>query len=175
MTLHELATRAEQAGPNDQRHILELAWQEVYGHFPGSHESLPARTLLFARRLNAEAYLDAALMLVPEGWFLWQLGEYTDNSPFIWHSTLWHRDADLPESSFTATTPALALTAAALAKANNVDLAKLQKRLADQRQKADSMRETFEDIATERKEQGCLAKEIGSVRLATQRKEARTR
>lgn len=67
MTLHELATRAEQAGPNDQRHILELAWQEVYGHFPGSHESLPARTLLFARRLNAEAYLDAALMMVPEG------------------------------------------------------------------------------------------------------------
>ena len=115
MALLELATRAEQAGPNDQRHILELAWQEVYGHFPGSHESLPERTLLFARRLNAEAYLDAALMLVPEGWFLWQLGEYTDNSPFIWHSTLWHRDADLPESSFTATTPALALTAAALA------------------------------------------------------------
>ena len=64
---------------------------------------------------------------------------------------------------------------AEIAKANNVDLAKLQKRLADQRQKADSMRETFEDIATERKEQGCLAKEIGSVRLATQRKEARTR
>ena len=118
MTLLELATRAEQAGVDEQRHILELAWQEVYGHFPGSHESLPARTLLFARRLNAEAYLDAALMLVPEGWFLWQLGEYTDNSPFIWHSTLWHRDADLPESSFTATTPALALTAAALGSPN---------------------------------------------------------
>ena len=43
MTLHELATRAEQAGPNDQRHILELAWQEVYGHFPGSQDRKSTR------------------------------------------------------------------------------------------------------------------------------------
>lgn len=64
---------------------------------------------------------------------------------------------------------------AEVAVANNVDLAKLKKRLADQRQKADSMRETFEDIATERKEQGYLAKEIGSVRLATQVRETGTR
>ncbi len=62
-----------------------------------------------------------------------------------------------------------------VAKANNIDLAKLQKRLADQRKKADSMRETFEDIATERKAQGYLAKEIGSIRLAVPHKETGTR
>lgn len=64
---------------------------------------------------------------------------------------------------------------AEVAEANNVDLGKLRNRLAAQRQKADSMRETFEDIATERKEQGFLAKEIGSVRLASQHKETGTR
>jgi hypothetical protein len=62
-----------------------------------------------------------------------------------------------------------------VAKANNVDLAKLQKRLANQRQIADSMRETFEDIATDRKEQGFIAKEIGSVRQATGLRETGTR
>ena len=98
MALLELATRAEQAGPNDQRHILELAWQEVYGHFPGSHESLPERTLLFARRLNAEAYLDAALMLVPEGCGFAIMGN----------------GAKVGRHIGASSTPALALTAATL-------------------------------------------------------------
>lgn len=62
-----------------------------------------------------------------------------------------------------------------VAKANKIDLAKLKKRLSNQRQKADSMRETFEDIASERKAQGFLAKEIGSVRLAVPHKETGTR
>ena len=71
-----LPHRIEAAEGAEQRHMLELAWQEVHGEFPGGCEWHSEANQRFARLLNAGAYLDAALMLVPKGWRTTGLGEY---------------------------------------------------------------------------------------------------
>ena len=62
-----LPHRIEAAEGAEQRYMLELVWQEVHGEFPGGCEWHSEANQRFARLLNAGAYLDAALTLVPEG------------------------------------------------------------------------------------------------------------
>jgi len=107
MTLHELATRAEQAEGANYALDVEISdaiWRMKWGKRRPKDIKVQPYT----------ASLDAAMMLVPEGWVIWQMGEYRDISPLIWHATLWQRDADNPGPCCYGTTPALALTAAAL-------------------------------------------------------------
>lgn len=66
----DLIQRCEQADEGMQRELLVEAWQAV----SESHDSRSewrkqwrAHWRLFARKLDADAFVDAALMLVPEG------------------------------------------------------------------------------------------------------------
>lgn len=81
MALLELATRAEQAGADKQREMLLLAWNATLGasdkpewwDLRDGIEVLVPHSLheiwrSFEAKLDAEAYLDAAMMLMPEGW-----------------------------------------------------------------------------------------------------------
>ena len=55
---------------NDVREVLEGAWLEIHHEgYPPENERDTCRLCdRFRRFLDAEAYLDAAMMLVPEGW-----------------------------------------------------------------------------------------------------------
>ena len=61
--------RIEQAAP-DVRDVLEDAWRDHHGYPLECHpiEAKCPYCNKFRRFLDAEAYTDAALMLVPEGW-----------------------------------------------------------------------------------------------------------
>ena len=104
-----LPQRIEAAEGAEQRHMLELAWQEVHGEFPGGCEWHSEANQRFARLLNAGAYLNAALTLVPEG-YDWSLDNFDGDQgkPHAWVCK------DGPFYNATAATPALALCAAAL-------------------------------------------------------------
>jgi len=68
----DLIARIE-AAQADVRDVLELAFFDIYGREPDKVH-IPQwnqwrdREISFHRFLDAEAYLDAAMMLVPEGW-----------------------------------------------------------------------------------------------------------
>jgi hypothetical protein len=78
MTLKTLIPRIEQAGADEQREMLEAVWNTI--HPPKttvfvcmtSGEPImfgnPMEAPSFVRKLDAEAYLDAAMMLVPSGY-----------------------------------------------------------------------------------------------------------
>ena len=96
--LTDLIARCESAGESEQRHMLELAWQELHNEFPSTVEWANQPAFRFARMLNAEAYLSAAKMLVPEG------------SGFV----VMGNGAKVGRHMGVASTPALALLAASL-------------------------------------------------------------
>ena len=101
----------------DVREVLEAAYNRIFCRdtLAGFICEPCDRLNRFTRFLDAEAYTDAALMLVPEGWS-WSLGEMRGVSQYrAWfsdHNTpdglaIRHADAD-------ALHPALAIAAAAL-------------------------------------------------------------
>lgn len=116
MTPHDLAARAERAKPEEQRVVLEAAYNLRYGGLPADIQYLHASCIAFnqdaadhAERfttmLDAEAWESAALMLLPEGWS-WRMVEDLDlpgRASIVKNSGLYFAEA---------TTPALALIAA---------------------------------------------------------------
>ena len=78
MTPHDLAAWAERAKPEEQRAVLEAAYNLRYGGLPADIQYLHASRIAFNQdaadhaehftvMLDAEAYESAALMLVPDG------------------------------------------------------------------------------------------------------------
>lgn len=105
--LLDLAARVEAAGEDEQRELLCDAYEALAKCRAVSFE-IAAR---FMRCIDAEAYLDAAIMLVPSGW-RWSVGGagYAGVEPPS-------DDPIEPEPTTTerlGATPALALAAAAL-------------------------------------------------------------
>jgi len=66
----DLIARIEAAQPGETRGLLELAWNAVHDHQKAPWQKLAVGDGMerFRRFLEAEAYFDAAMMLVPEGW-----------------------------------------------------------------------------------------------------------
>ena len=102
----------------DTRQVLEEAYQAIYGvpglaWFNGEHGAR------FRRFLDAEAWTDAAMMLVPEGW-LWEvqwIGHQTKGR--VANAHIWKR---FDQSHFAAAAhPALALAQACLKARENAD------------------------------------------------------
>jgi len=100
------------------RAMLEEAWVAIHGNDlrlylctpDADPNSPPERHDYFTRLLDLEAYLDAAVMLVPEGWnaCIWTTGA----------ATLRHPVNPMKDIPANAETPALALLAAIM-KAKN--------------------------------------------------------
>ena len=94
----------------DQREVLEALWREIN---PAPVQSSPDYgdwrhcSNIFTAMLDAGAYLDAAMMLVPEDVVDWSIGRFEDGSGT---ASLWF--ADDREICEEAATPALALCAA---------------------------------------------------------------
>jgi len=99
---------------NDIRDSFEAAWEAIYGKDPLWWD--PALRFRFNRMLDAEAYLDAAVMLVPEGWE-WCVDNWDGPPPTRWCA--WGQFPNKgPGDDHYAETPALALLAA-IVKAKN--------------------------------------------------------
>ena len=106
-----MSDRIEQAAP-DVREVLELAFFDIYGREPDKVH-IPEwnqwrdREIRFRRFLDAEAYTDAALMLIPEGW---EWSTYSSCEAAI------HTVRDKKQFAFFghSTTPALAICEASL-------------------------------------------------------------
>jgi hypothetical protein len=131
MTMKELAERVEAATANDAPELLLLSLEAILlaeGHARDNIEA-NARVDRFCELLEAKAFLDAAMTLVPEGWNwlcrddIEERGSFANVSrPDARHIIdTWDEDrmsfyaSDTNGSNYArATTPALALTAAAL-------------------------------------------------------------
>lgn len=99
-----LAEQCESATPDMQRDLLERAWQELYSEYPGSQiHTVSPRGLAMGRMLNANAYVDAALMFVPEGLDV-KSKKKTDSASWAY----------IDPYMCYASTPALAILAASL-------------------------------------------------------------
>ncbi len=71
----DLADRIEAATADQQREMLELAWEAIHGSKPRTNRGGHNPENLFVGKLNVGAFVDAALSLVPEGWWLQYLGD----------------------------------------------------------------------------------------------------
>ena len=112
MTPIELAERIEQAGPDDQRELLELAWRKLRGdEYVRTGINL---FYVFQELLDVEAYLSAAEMLVPDGLVFSVMTDFDrPGKARVWGSVLPGQVLDRGWSA-EASTPALALAAACL-------------------------------------------------------------
>lgn len=113
-TNDKLITRIESAGPDEQRELLEKVWQELHflGGDPEGEWDSCRLCQRFHNMLDAEAYLSAAEMLVPEGWHEWHVGrtwKTGEGQCYALDPVTMHQ----PVFVFAAT-PALALLAAIL-------------------------------------------------------------
>lgn len=125
MTLTELAERIERAGADEQRELLLEAFIAIYGPKPprvhGGSKELDQWFKLykpFFRKLDAEAYLDAAMMLRPDGDGHWPQIIATGTNPNNptrqrERIEIWSKGNAKPVRA-NAATLALALTAASL-------------------------------------------------------------
>jgi len=112
----DLIARIEAASADDERHMLELAWQQVRGEFPGGCAWYSAENQRLARLLNGGGFIDAALTLVPDDAF-WRLGhdgDGADPSEFKAQIIVPKLGGVDMRGQSVAATPALALCAAAL-------------------------------------------------------------
>lgn len=122
MSLNELADMVEKlTGPNDEIFMSAFhlvfpspaqIWEEE--EWTAEYEQWHRKGWIFSNFLDASAYLDAAMMLVPEGWE-WQADTLKHGCEP--EKTAWFRlhQPDYAEQfEADAATPALAVTAAAL-------------------------------------------------------------
>lgn len=108
-----LAERVERAGADQQGQMLERAWETLAEHsaefrrFATAHppRGFDNNAGKFSMMLDAMAYESAAMMLVPEGSYVEISGPSNCGG--------WACKVDFRHTAF-ATTPALALTSAAL-------------------------------------------------------------
>lgn len=109
MNLLELAEKVAAASENDVE-LFSEAYEAVFGNSPVVEYRQPNgyRGTTFVRLLEVEAFLDAALLLVPEGWEFY----LERNGAALWDG----RESSHRRPIFRAhaATPALALTAASL-------------------------------------------------------------
>lgn len=96
------------ARPEDQRVVLEAVWDIIARArgFAWAADNAQA----FMRKSEAEAYLDAAMMMVPEGW-TWGVTCRSDGAGMI---EAYHHERVLMVETKWCATPALALCAAIL-------------------------------------------------------------
>jgi hypothetical protein len=126
--LLQLADRCEQADGQNREWaalLLRHAFEAIHGPKPprvrGGSDELTAWLALFNpfyAMLRADAFLDAAMSLVPDGWSI-GLGDLRGYDPPLWRAHL--RDHNNPDASRrqwvegnTSASAALALCAAAL-------------------------------------------------------------
>lgn len=122
-----LAERVEQGTGADREQIKELLWEAfrtVYGakppRLPGGSAELDAHLRAsnpFFRLIEAGAFLDAAMSLVPEEmeWKVFSWRNASKEYPRLASAKVYLGSINDPTIDvFTAATPALALTAAAL-------------------------------------------------------------
>lgn len=113
--------------PGDERKVLEALWKasgrSEFIYPDAANEDERAR---FDAMLDAGAYLDAAMMLVPEGWRVEQIGEHYDRplrAKGPWFAIIYQPQMRLNDGGsggggdpfarcMNAPTPALALCAA---------------------------------------------------------------
>jgi hypothetical protein len=104
-----LISRIEAAGEGEQRELLIEAFTALFSDPLGyiGNRTDDQRRIAFLRRLDANAFESAAMMLVPEGWesTVWSKGEAYLHSP---------KRPEIPDVGAFAATPALALAAACL-------------------------------------------------------------
>lgn len=109
--MSDIATRAEQAKPEETRGLLGDLYAAIYQKQQGW--ASPVNLDQFNARLDCEAYVDAAMMLVPEGYRMHL--DYWD-TPNLQVSTailrVWRAEPATLAVSGSAATPALALIAA---------------------------------------------------------------
>ena len=116
--IEALANRAETAPAEMAAAILEDAWEFIAPLWNLSSVALAQKAALFAGYMDARAFLDAAMTLVPEGWahgYDWNAKhkgahawcEFIPEAPF-------RPEELLSRHSRNCATPALALCAAAL-------------------------------------------------------------
>jgi hypothetical protein len=108
----DLIARLEAAGPEMQRDVLGDAWDCIAR--TNGHDWASANAGKFCRLIDAEAYVDAALMLVPEGCFV---GFLMDGEKDGWIACCQPAGPDLEPPTLrwsNAATPALAIAVAAL-------------------------------------------------------------
>ena len=117
--LLKLAERCEAATAGYQRRLLSEAYREIFGgpecitidRWPGYQSP---RWDAFHKKLEAEAFLDAAMTLVPEGW-TYEAYQGPSGQPHRWKlRTIGDGDKFYTEVEAKAATSALALCAAAL-------------------------------------------------------------
>lgn len=116
--LLQLAERCEKASANEQGDALREAYGAVFGFLPRDMalkdmpEGALKRQARFTGLMNTEAFLDAAMMLVPEG-FAYSVGNINPETcrcnAYVVPPTF-----DIGANIRTGATPALALCAAAL-------------------------------------------------------------
>lgn len=70
----DLATRIEQAQPGQERELLEALYAQIHGKTPRMNRGGRNPENGFVAKLDAEAWLSAVEMLVPDGWQEWQVG-----------------------------------------------------------------------------------------------------
>lgn len=75
--MSDLATRIEAAQPGQERAVLEALWLQIHhGGYPPEREDDDCPTCArFRAMLDAEAWLSAVEMLVPDGWLLVSLSD----------------------------------------------------------------------------------------------------
>lgn len=109
-------SRIEQAGPGEQRELMLDAWDVI----AKSRGLEWARCYVgsFCAKIDDEAYLDAAMMLVPDG-FLWTLDSW--DGPPRWAAGIWKGRSFVvyADEAHAASTPALALLSAILKSQEN--------------------------------------------------------
>ena len=109
--LTDLIARVEAGTAEQQADLLDEAWEAVAPSWPLEK----ARKLAgeFSHKLDANAFVDAALMMVPDG-VLWTMNSWEGPSRFsagLWVGSRFIVYADKEKA---ASTPALALTSAIL-------------------------------------------------------------
>lgn len=113
----DLITRIEQAGEDEQRKMLIATYAAIFGQEPANDQwysndiDAKHRGAWFLRKLDAQAYLSAAEMLVPDGARFEFVGMEDGRGAA---RILWPGEATLPKLEPLCATPALALAAACL-------------------------------------------------------------
>lgn len=108
-----LAARVEAAERDEQHALLVEAWWVLSGMQSSRDAGLAAIDARFQRKINVEAFLDAAMMLAPEGMQFGCGSKDATGRAWAWVGQE-HGPMNSRESIANAATPALALTAACL-------------------------------------------------------------
>lgn len=107
-----LSDRVEAANADEQRAMLKEAYHALFPHNSPQYDH--QHRARFVGFLDAGAYESAAMMLVPEGWFTSDFHQGPSGGNWWDLSRIRDGDQRYTSAAGMASTPALALTAAAI-------------------------------------------------------------